>query len=141
MWHIFFNWIIAIKQRVNIYTQIIADENLTAAKTVKCWGQIKFWLNVAKSQKLFRTRLILEKGTKMLPINVVIISYSRNHRRTLNVYLLVAISIGQIQSKPIYKLVLYKTSSPLVAGVISNFDQICPIQMMRYNLAEQSGIT
>ena len=40
---------------------------------------------------------------------------------TLDVYLLVAISIGQIQSKPIYKLVTYIPSSPLVTSPLSNF--------------------
>ena len=45
-----------------------------------------------------------------------------NCRRTLDVYLLVAISIGQIQSKPIYKIVTYIPSSPLVTSPLSNFD-------------------
>ena len=40
----------------------------------------------------------------------------RNCGRTLDVYLLVAISIGQIQSKPIYKRVTYISSSPLVTS-------------------------
>ena len=43
----------------------------------------------------------------------------RNHSQTLEVYLLVAISIGQIQSKPIYKLVTYIPSSPLVTSPLS----------------------
>jgi hypothetical protein len=42
--------------------------------------------------------------------------------RTLDVYLLVAISIGEIQSKPIYKLLTYIPSSPLVTSPLSNFD-------------------
>ena len=43
------------------------------------------------------------------------IEYGNCHR-SLDVYLLVAISIGQIQSKPIYKLVT------LVTSTLSNFD-------------------
>ena len=54
----------------------------------------------------------------------------RNCRYTLDVYLLVAILIGQIQSKPIYKLVTYIPSSPLVMSPLSNFDLICPIQFI-----------
>jgi hypothetical protein len=45
-----------------------------------------------------------------------------NFSRTLDVYLLVAISIGQSQSKPIYKLVTYIPSSLLVTSPLSNFD-------------------
>jgi hypothetical protein len=46
----------------------------------------------------------------------------RNCRQTLDVYLLVASSIGQVQSKPIYKLVTDGPSSPLVTSPLSNFD-------------------
>ena len=41
----------------------------------------------------------------------------RNYCQTLDIYLLVAISIGQIESEPIYKLVTYIPFSPL-----GNFD-------------------
>jgi len=51
-----------------------------------------------------------------------------NCHRTLDVYLLAAMPIGKIQSKPIYKLVTYRPSSPL-----SNFDWICPIQIANVN--------
>ena len=46
----------------------------------------------------------------------------RNCHRNFDVYLLVAIWIGQIQSKPIYKLVTYIPSSPLVTSALNNFD-------------------
>ena len=46
----------------------------------------------------------------------------RNCHRILNVHLLIAISIGQVQSKPIYKLVNYIPTSQLVTSPLSNFD-------------------
>ena len=46
----------------------------------------------------------------------------RDFRQTLDVSLLAAISIGQIQSKPIYKLVTYIPSSPLVTRTLGDFD-------------------
>ena len=49
----------------------------------------------------------------------------QNCCRSLDVYLL-AISIGQIQSTPIYKLVSYIPSSPLVTSPLSNFDLNLP---------------
>ena len=55
----------------------------------------------------------------------------RNCCQTLDVYLHVAILIGQIQSKPIYKLVTFIPSSPWVTSPLSNFDWICPIQIAK----------
>ena len=46
----------------------------------------------------------------------------QNWRRTLDVYLRIAIWIGQIQSKPIFKLVSYRPSNPLVTSPLSKFD-------------------
>jgi hypothetical protein len=54
--------------------------------------------------------------------NVKIVIEYGNCRQTLDVYLLIAILIGQIQSKPNYKLVTYRPSSPLVTSTLSNFD-------------------
>ena len=48
-----------------------------------------------------------------------------------------AISIGQIQSKPIYKLVTYISSSLLVTSPLSNFDWICSIQIAKHKLRQQ----
>ena len=46
----------------------------------------------------------------------------RSCTQTLNVYLLVAILIEQIQSKPISKLVTYIPSSPLFTSPLINFE-------------------
>ena len=51
--------------------------------------------------------------------------------RTLDVYLLAAFSTGEIESKPVYKLVTYIPSSPLVTNPLGNFDWICPIQIAK----------
>ena len=54
----------------------------------------------------------------------------RNCRQTLDVYLPVAILIGQIQSKPIYKLSTYIPSSPLATSpILIEFD--LPIQIAK----------
>ena len=49
----------------------------------------------------------------------------------MDVYLPVDISIGQVQSKPICKLVTYRPSNPLVTSSFSNFDWIWPIQIAK----------
>jgi hypothetical protein len=54
--------------------------------------------------------------------SVLIVVEYRNCCQTLDVHLLVAILIGQIQSKPIYKLVTHIPSSPLVTSPLSNRD-------------------
>ena len=51
--------------------------------------------------------------------SVVICVGYQSWRRTLDVYLLDAISVGQSQSKPIYTLVTYIPSSPLVTSPLS----------------------
>ena len=59
------------------------------------------------------------RGTSDI-LNILIgMEYNQNCCRFLDVYLIVAILIGQIQSKPIYKLVTY---SSLVTSPLNNFD-------------------
>ena len=64
----------------------------------------------------FRTMLLRREYTAMSGsshIRSVLISVEyRNCRRTLDVYLLFAILLGQIKSKLNYRLVTYKLASP-----------------------------
>ena len=62
------------------------------------------------------------RGSSHIRSALIGVVYRKGHQ-TLDVCLLVAILIhGQIQSKPIYKLVTYRPSGSLVTSSLSNFD-------------------
>ena len=68
--------------------------------------------NFDQLDKLINLMFIM-RGSSHIQSVLIGVKY-RDFRQTLDVSLLAAISIGQIQSKPIYKLVTCIPSSPLV---------------------------
>jgi hypothetical protein len=100
------------------------QKNWSLVMPAKFWQTIvRFWIFLSYLITTVNNIFTLMRGSSHSRSVLIGVKY-----RTLDVVIL----IGHIQSKPIYKLVAYIPSSPLVTSPLSNFDWIFHIQIAKH---------